>query len=199
MFLPEYSTIDEACNWLSDQTNDDWCLARLIENHLTPYIWLDYDPQFPGIYGNHPEGIPVKMIYQGDISRLRIDRTCTLTMYLNHDGSLLIKSVPSGNVPLSELLFKREDVQELAVQTAPAKTTTPTAPETKEQRQARRLKACEAAGLVMPRSSVGRLPYGVGDVADTEGVTRQAFSTDVKAALERRESANKEGVTTHRA
>lgn len=72
-------------------------------------------------------------------------------------------------------------------------------PEPKEQRQDRRLKACEAAGLVMPKSSAGRLPDGVGEVAGSAGVTRQTFSTDVKAALKRRESAKREGVKVHRA
>jgi hypothetical protein len=71
-------------------------------------------------------------------------------------------------------------------------------PESKEQRQDRRLKACEAAGLVMPKSYLRRLPDGVGDVADSEGVTRQAFSSDVKAALKHRESAIKEGTQVHR-
>jgi hypothetical protein len=73
------------------------------------------------------------------------------------------------------------------------------AQESKEQRQDRRLKACEAAGLVMPKNHLSRLPYGVGDVADKEGVTRQAFSSDIKAALTRRESAIKEGTQVHRA
>ena len=72
------------------------------------------------------------------------------------------------------------------------------ASETREQRQDRRLAACEAAGLLMPQSSAGRLPNGVGRVADTEGVTRQAFSIDVKAGLKRRESAKSEGRTVHR-
>ena len=72
--------------------------------------------------------------------------------------------------------------------------------ETKEQRQDRRLQACIDAGLPMnTRAALSRLPDGVGDVADLEGVTRQAFSTDVKAALKRRESAIREGATVHRA
>lgn len=67
------------------------------------------------------------------------------------------------------------------------------APESKEQRQGRRLKACEDAGLVMPASSSGRLPDGVGRMADREGVKRQSFSADVKAALRRREAITKPG------
>lgn len=73
------------------------------------------------------------------------------------------------------------------------------ASETKEQRQDRCLKLCEDAGLIMPRSHSSRLPNGVGDIADTENKTRQAFSADVKAALKRRESAIREGSTVHRA
>ncbi len=72
--------------------------------------------------------------------------------------------------------------------------------ETTTQRQDRRLKACEEAGLPMVgKAALSRLPDGVGDVADGEGVTRQAFSTDVKAALKRREAATREGGTLHRA
>lgn len=71
---------------------------------------------------------------------------------------------------------------------------TPQTTETKEQRQDKRLQACIDAGLVMPKSHVGLLPDGVGDVAEKLGLTRQAFSTDVKAALKRREAARKEGV-----
>ena len=49
------------------------------------------------------------------------------------------------------------------------------------------------------KAALSRLPDGVGDVADGEGVTRQAFSTDVKAALKRREAATREGGILHRA
>jgi hypothetical protein len=57
--------------------------------------------------------------------------------------------------------------------------------ETKEARQDRRLQECEAAGLDFSRRS-SRLPDGVGRLAKAEGVSRQAYSADVKAALERR-------------
>lgn len=70
--------------------------------------------------------------------------------------------------------------------------------ETKEKRQDRRLNLCEDAGLVMPKSHLSRLPDGVGSIASREGVTRQAFSTDVRAALKRRESAIREGETVSR-
>jgi len=74
------------------------------------------------------------------------------------------------------------------------------APEPKEQRQDRRLQACIDAGLPMDtRRALLRLPDGVGRVADDEGVSRQAFSADVKAALQRHENARREGTTAGRA
>lgn len=83
---------------------------------------------------------------------------------------------------------------------APAQdTATPAPDETKEQRQDRRLLECEAAGLVMPKSHAGRLPDGIAGIAERIGITRQALSSDVRKALERREIAKKEGVRVHRA
>jgi len=83
---------------------------------------------------------------------------------------------------------------------APAQHTEAPAPvETPQQRQDRRLQACIDAGLPMnTKKALIRLPDGIGDVADQENVTRQSFSSDVKAALNRRESAKRDGVTVHR-
>ena len=88
--------------------------------------------------------------------------------------------------------------------TAPAQNTATPAPvvqatETQEKRQDRRLKACIDAGLPMNEKAASlRLPDGVANIAKSESVTRQAFSTDVKAALNRRDNAKREGVTVHR-
>ena len=67
------------------------------------------------------------------------------------------------------------------------------AKESKEQREDRRLNACEAYGLVMPKKSEGRLPNGITKLAKLEGIERQPFSKDVKAAIERRNSLKREG------
>jgi hypothetical protein len=75
--------------------------------------------------------------------------------------------------------------------------TEPVPNEPKTDRQDRRLRACEAAGLKMPTSSVGRLPDGIAKVAAAEGVSRQAFSDEVRAALKRREQDRRDGVTRH--
>ena len=118
------------------------------------------------------------------------------------DGPIYSKGQPHrGNnkekdVSLSEVVaFFRscewpeipEGLQSLASETVPLET------EQKEVRQDRRLKACIDAGLRMDKAALLRLPDGVGEVADKEGVTRQSFSTDVKAALERKLDAVKAG------
>lgn len=58
--------------------------------------------------------------------------------------------------------------------------------ESKEARQDRRLQACIDAGLPMNERALLRLPDGVGELAKSDGVTRQAFTEDVKAALRRK-------------
>ena len=65
--------------------------------------------------------------------------------------------------------------------------------ETKEEREDRRLKECEDARLQMPDSHVGRLPDGIGKVAEASGFSRQTYSDDVRAALNRREQRRKAG------
>jgi hypothetical protein len=69
--------------------------------------------------------------------------------------------------------------------------------ESTTDRQDRRLAACLAAGLTMPVNDYEHLPNGVGKLAGLEGVTRQAFSQDVKAALTRQHAKVRAGVTRH--
>lgn len=58
--------------------------------------------------------------------------------------------------------------------------------ETAPQRQDRRLKQCEDAGLTMDKTALRRLPDGVGAEAEKECVSRQTFSADLRAALKRK-------------
>lgn len=61
--------------------------------------------------------------------------------------------------------------------------------ETAEERQARRLQACRGAGLRFSRGDPNAhgfaLPKGIGAIASREGVSRQAFTKDLRAALRR--------------
>lgn len=60
-------------------------------------------------------------------------------------------------------------------------------------RQDDRLKYCEAAGLIFGKRSAERLPNGVGAAADKLGISRQTLSTDLKAALLRRNERERAG------
>lgn len=65
----------------------------------------------------------------------------------------------------------------------------------KEAREDERLHACEAQGLVFDKTSLLRLPDGIGKVALTLGIKRQSLTVDVKAALRRRSESLRNGKT----
>jgi hypothetical protein len=132
---------------------------------------------------------------------VNVQQLNTWAAALGHTFSITHDSVPwidetgwnnvDGAPPELDYQFDLAEPEEIKNKTALLE-------ETKEQRQDRRLKDCESSGLRMPKSAAGRLPDGVGAVADFEGVTRQSFSADVKAALLRRELNAKEGSIVHR-
>ena len=96
---------------------------------------------------------------------------------------------------LRELLGLEAQMQPGEPPPAPAAQEPPLAPaaqvpagrtkETAEQRQKRRYQMCIDAGLKLPDNDYARLPSGISDVAAQEGITRQAFSEDVKAHINR--------------
>jgi hypothetical protein len=109
--------------------------------------------------------------------------------FANGDGDVLLSSLVEVE-QVRPFLIKAMGFDPLV-----PRSETPQTTETKEQRQDKRLQACIDADLPMDtKKALEQLPRGVGDVAEKLGLTRQAFSTDVKAALKRREAARKEGV-----
>lgn len=70
---------------------------------------------------------------------------------------------------------------------------TPPKQETREEREDRRLRMCDEAGLTMDRRALLRMPDGIGALAKQENISRQAFTDDVKAALTRRLEVQKAG------
>jgi len=127
-YLPKDATSEQACDWLQAKTGQTWILPRLLECHLTPYFWLDYKPGYPAIYSDRFEGYQTRMMFQGDLCRLESDgNTALVTMFAAHDGSL-VKIEPGLRVPLTELRFKRAEIEataEIINSTAPAQTAKP--------------------------------------------------------------------------
>ncbi len=114
-YLPQYATTDEASAWLTEETGERWSLARLLECELMPWIKLDYSPDAPQeIFGGRLEGYLAPMVFSGDTQMLAVDKTnVIMTMTKTHDGKL-IQITPGLPFDVSELRFKRDDLERLA-------------------------------------------------------------------------------------
>lgn len=113
--LPFRATIIEACAWLSLQTDRPWTLARLLEHALTPYVWLDYDPAYPALFGDANGGYAAPIFFEGDIARLAAGSADVL-ITLTKDAYKLVVRLPEPGFsrPLDALLFQKKDLQKLA-------------------------------------------------------------------------------------
>jgi hypothetical protein len=112
--LPPHLTIEEACNWLHDKTGKEWILPNLIESGLNPYFWLDYSPEWAEIFAGRTEGYLTRMVFQGDLARLETDRGDALVTVFTAYDLRAVKADPGLRVPLSELRFKRKEVEQVA-------------------------------------------------------------------------------------
>ena len=113
-YLPKHATNEQACAWLHARTGQSWSLARLMECGFMPWVWLDYTPGYPSIFGDRLEGYLAPMVFGGDTERLEADGTFALiTMTRTHEG-IPMKINPGIRAPLSELRFKREDIEAMA-------------------------------------------------------------------------------------
>ena len=124
-YLPELPSIDEACKWLQEETCQTWALSRLLESELVPWFWLDFNARYPAAFGRHVEGYLAPMGFAPDRHRLKADRTDALVnRTLTHDG-IEMKIEPGLRVSMSDLRFKREDVQHIAAATLASQNPSP--------------------------------------------------------------------------
>lgn len=125
--LPFRATVDEACAWLKQQTGSKWTLKRLLENALTPYVWLDYDPAHAELFGDANGGYAAPIFYEGDIAHLAAGKDVLIT--LTKDAYKIVARLPAPGFrrPLADLRFQKKDLEELAArlkqeaQAAPAR------------------------------------------------------------------------------
>ena len=114
-YLPKDSTIEQACDWLSSVTNEEWSLPRLLECGLTPWFWLDYSlDALPEIFESRFEGYQTPVLFSGDTNRTQFGASdVRVTMIKRPDG--LFISIPQGwHVGLHELRFKRVQIEQEA-------------------------------------------------------------------------------------
>lgn len=127
--LPKLATIEEACAYLAKETGKAWTLPRLMEASLMPYFWFDANIKTrpvddrPGIFDGKPEGFLAPILFGSDTNRLAATNTFALVQMSRLPDGRLFKMTPPMEVELSELRFKREDVEETA--TALCKQATP--------------------------------------------------------------------------
>lgn len=133
-YLPKHATTSEACEWLQAKTGNKWTLARLLESGLMPWFRLDYSPGWPALFGDRIEGYLAPMVFAGDMQRLEADATdgtdALVNMTRAHDGVLMTVE-PGLRVPITDLRFKRDDLQALGKafqDTTPAQNTATPAP-----------------------------------------------------------------------
>ncbi|WP_235507467.1 hypothetical protein [Acidovorax sp. Leaf78] len=113
-YLPRLASVEQACSWLAVETNEAWTLQRLMEYRLRPYFWLEHDEKLPRLSNNRLEGVMAEMVFGGDLQRLEFDgHEPFVTMFRTEDGTLC-KSEPGFKLPLHELRFKRQEIEETA-------------------------------------------------------------------------------------
>lgn len=115
--LPFRATTAQACAWLEQQTASPWTLARLIENGLTPYVWLDYDAAYPDLFGDANGGYAAPIFFEGDTQRLAAGSEDVL-ITMTKDAYKIVATLPPPGFrrPLDELRFLKKDLERLAGQ-----------------------------------------------------------------------------------
>jgi hypothetical protein len=113
--LPFRATTEQACDWLAQQTGSPWTLARLIENGLTPYVWLDYDAGYPDLFGDANGGYAAPIFFEGDTERLAAGSDDVLITITKDAYKIVTRLPPPGfRRELHELRFLKKEVEKLA-------------------------------------------------------------------------------------
>ena len=113
--LPFRATTEEACDWLAQQTGTPWALARLIENGLTPYVWLDYDADYPELFGDANGGYAAPIFFEGDTQRLAAGSDDVLITITKDAYKIVTQLPPPGfRRELHELRFLKKELERLA-------------------------------------------------------------------------------------
>jgi hypothetical protein len=109
------ASTEQACAWLAQQTATPWTLARLIENGLTPYVWLDYDAAFPELFGDANGGYAAPIFFEGDTGRLAAGSDDVLITVTKDAYKIVTRLPPPGfRRGLHELRFLKKELERLA-------------------------------------------------------------------------------------
>lgn len=113
--LPFRATLAQACDWLAAHTGAPWDLPRLLENGVTPYVWLDYDPAHADLFGDANGGYAAPIFYEGDTARLAAGSDDVLITITKDVYKIVTRLPPPGfRRALDELRFLKKDLERLA-------------------------------------------------------------------------------------
>ncbi len=112
--LPYRATLEQACDWLEQQLGSPWSLARLIEHGVTPYVWLDYDTAYPGLFGDANGGYAAPIFFEGDTARLAAGSEDVL-ITITKDAYKIVTTLPAPGFrrALHELRFLKKELEKL--------------------------------------------------------------------------------------
>ena len=112
--LPFRATTIQACDWLAQQTGAPWTLARMIEKGLIPYVWLDFDPDYPALFGEANGGYAAPIFFQGDTQRLAAGSEDVL-ITITKDVYRIVTHLPLPGFrrDLQALRFLKKDLERL--------------------------------------------------------------------------------------
>ena len=113
--LPFRATTAQACDWLAQQTATPWTLARVIENGLIPYVWLDYDANMPALFGDANGGYAAPIFFADDTARLAAGSDDVL-ITITKDAYKIVTPLPlpGWRRELHDLRFLKKDLERLA-------------------------------------------------------------------------------------
>ncbi len=112
--LPFRATTEQACGWLQQQTDTPWTLARMLEHGLTPYVWLDYDADYPALFGDANGGYAAPIFFENDTRRLAAGSEDVL-ITITKDAYKIVAQLPPPGLrrALHELCFLKKDLEYL--------------------------------------------------------------------------------------
>lgn len=130
--LPFRATTSQACAWLQAATGTPWHLARLLE-HLTPYVWLEFDAAMPELFGDANGGYAAPIFLESDIARLAAGSEDVL-ITRTKDAYKIVAALPPPGLrrPLEALLFQKRDIERLPAELARAAMPPPPPPAARE-------------------------------------------------------------------
>ena len=87
----------------------------MIENGLTPYVWLDYDADYPALFGDANGGYAAPIFFEGDTKRLAAGSE-DVRITITKDVYKIVTQLPPPGFrkELHELRFLKKDVERLA-------------------------------------------------------------------------------------